>query len=122
MHAGRPRRARCQRGCPGDPGRRRVGVTITLGGELDSLAVTPLRDWLRGLRVAGVSDIELDFAEVTFMDSAGLHMALEWAADSDARGGSFSITRCPTCVRRLFELTGTTHLLRRSCSSQGRRH
>ncbi len=59
----------------------------------------------------GLRHIELDLADVTFMDSTGLHLVLRWAAKSGHDGFAFTVADCSSQARRLFELTMTSYVL-----------
>ncbi len=82
-------------------------VTLILAGELD-LASRPLLDGqLQTACGQAAKTIELDLADVTFMDSTGLHGILAAQALCAERGCELQLLRCSEPVRRLFELTGT---------------
>ena len=82
-------------------------VRICLSGELD-LATVPLFE--AGLERAGGTGqraVVLDLGELTFIDGAGLRAVL--SAKSERHELALLDGSAP--VRRLFELTGTEHLL-----------
>ena len=58
--------------------------------------------------------IDLDLADVTFIDSSGLHLILRWAAESRRDGFAFAVAGCSPQARRLFAMTRTSHLLDRA--------
>ena len=77
---------------------------VRLFGELDASTADALRTVLEPM-VDTPGDIELDCAELTFMDSSGLHVLLgaAQALGPDAR----VIARDPnTTVRRLLSISG----------------
>ena len=79
-------------------------------GELDMSSVPALRHELEAARDEGVTAL-LDVAEVTFVDSSGLHLLLETSRSADGYGWSFFIVRPSTAVLRLVDVTGTRDLL-----------
>jgi anti-anti-sigma factor len=81
-------------------------VLLALGGELD-LAAAPL---LRSRVDAAEGALVLDFARVTFIDSAVLKELLRARAELSARGVRFVLAAVPRPVLRLLELTRTAEL------------
>jgi anti-sigma B factor antagonist len=61
---------------------------------------------------SGATVIELDLAGLTFMDSSGVHLALDTRHRSRTNGYSLVLLEGPAAVQRVFELTGTDHLFR----------
>jgi anti-anti-sigma factor len=53
----------------------------------------------------------LDVRGVTFLDSTGLHLALEADAASRAQGWKFGLIGGPADVQRVFDLTGARAIL-----------
>jgi anti-anti-sigma factor len=79
-------------------------------GELDIATAPELVAMLHRLRRQGHA-VQLDLAEVTFMDSTGLTTLMDAQVAAEANGWSFSIRRASHAVRRVFELAGVTRLL-----------
>jgi anti-anti-sigma factor len=80
--------------------------TLVLSGELD-LASRPLFDKaLRCVEQRRISALVLDLGELTFMDSTGLHGVLIAKSLCARHGCEFVVTRGPSQVQRLFELSG----------------
>jgi anti-anti-sigma factor len=78
-------------------------------GELDMGSAPALRHALDAARDEAVTAL-LDMAEVTFIDSTGLHLLLD--ASRSANGNwSFFIVRPSPAVQRLIDLTRTRELL-----------
>jgi anti-sigma B factor antagonist len=96
-------------GCAVEPDRERVRIRPS--GEVDMETAGIVQARLEEVRDTGFDRIELDLVDTTFMDSTGLRLVLEWSERSGRDGFGFTVTRCRPSVRRLFELTGTTHLL-----------
>jgi len=85
--------------------------TLVLSGELDLAVAAGLEATIRGLCGEGVSGIELDLSQLTFMDSSGLRVVLGAQALCAEHGCDFLVTPGRGQVQRLLELTGTTDVL-----------
>jgi len=48
----------------------------------------------------------LDLRQLTFMDSSGLRMILEWDGRARRDGISFAVSPAPAAVQRMFEVAG----------------
>jgi anti-sigma B factor antagonist len=83
---------------------------IRARGEVDLSSVEVLRGPLAAARGERVSTL-VDLAEVSFMDSTGLHLLLDAALDAEADGWSLSF-RPSRQVKRLLEVTGTVDAVR----------
>ena len=81
-------------------------AVVKLRGELDSAMVPTVRTRLEG--VAG--DVELDCAELVFIDSAGISLFVELHHACIARGAKLTVVNAPRCVTRLLALTGVDRL------------
>jgi anti-sigma B factor antagonist len=88
----------------------RDAVWIRLGGELDLVSSTQLKQDLRNA-VATQRLIVVDLRDLAFMDSAGLHAIVD--ADNRARvsGSRLVLIRGPAQIDRLFELVGVSDRL-----------
>jgi anti-sigma B factor antagonist len=83
---------------------------IRAAGELDMSSAPALRHELDAARDEAVTTL-LDMAEVTFIDSTGLHLLLDASGSADRNDWSFFIVRPSTIVQRLIDVTCTRHLL-----------
>jgi anti-anti-sigma factor len=86
---------------------RRVRPT----GELDIAARDALDSALAAAEAQGVGDVVLDLRGVSFMDSAGVHAAVDSVRRCKATGISLHVVPGSDRVQRLFRLTGTEMLL-----------
>lgn len=77
--------------------------------EIDAASVETLEADLTA--VEPTSDIRIDCAEVTFMDSAGIRAVIEGSHRQNAGGGSLRITNPSRVVRRLLEITDLTEFI-----------
>lgn len=83
---------------------------IRASGELDMSTAPDLRHTLGAARDDGITAV-LDLAEVTFIDSSGLHLLLEASRDSASSEWSFFIVRPSEVVKRLIAVSHTADLL-----------
>ena len=83
---------------------------LVVHGELDIATAPELVEMLHRLRHQGHA-VEVDLAEVTFMDSTGLTTLMDAHLAAASNGWLFSIRRPSHAVRRVFELAGVTRLL-----------
>src|SRR5215213_9708506 len=89
----------------------REGVRIRPVGEVDLATVDVVQAQLAELKARGFSQLTLDLRAVSFMDSTGLRMILEWDASSRVDGFAFRLVAGSPAVQRLFDLTGTRERL-----------
>lgn len=87
------------------------GTYLHLSGELDMATSPFLEAWLQGAEGNGNNAIVVDLEHVTFIDTSGIHALLRAAERTGRSGRDFSIVEVPPFVRRLLQITGTTHLL-----------
>ena len=83
---------------------------IRAAGELDMSSAPALRHELDVARDEAVTAL-LDMAEVTFIDSTGLHLLLDASRSGDGTDWSFFIVRPSAAVQRLIDVSGTGDLL-----------
>jgi anti-sigma B factor antagonist len=79
-------------------------------GELDMSSAPALRQELEAACDEAVTTL-LDLAEVTFIDSTGLHLLLDASRSADRRDWSLFIVRPSAAVTRLVDVTCTRDLL-----------
>lgn len=90
----------------------RNGVTIiAMGGELDMASVPTLREHLTQVEGDSPGVILADLRDLSFIDSSGLGALLEANKRSELNGHRFFTVGASTTARRLFQITGTEHLL-----------
>jgi anti-sigma B factor antagonist len=80
-------------------------------GELDIASREALELALAAAEATGVGDVVLDLRGVSFMDSAGVHVAVESVRRCEATGRSLRVVPGSERVQRVFQLTGTDSLL-----------
>jgi anti-sigma B factor antagonist len=87
-------------------------VRLYLRGELDMATRARVESALIRAEESGASVIELDLGGLTFMDSSGVHVAVDARRRSREKGHSLVLLGGSESVRRVFELTGTAQLFR----------
>lgn len=75
-------------------------------GEVDIATVGEIDDRLREFHANGFQRCVLDLRQLTFMDSTGLRLILDWDARARRDGISFAVIPGPGVVQRLFEVAG----------------
>ncbi len=83
--------------------------TICLAGELDGAEVVVLSDAFDG--VEKDEHVVVDGSELTFVDSMGLRLLVEWHVTVTSRGGNLVLRSPSPALRRLIEATNLDDLL-----------
>ena len=96
--------------CDVEPAREHVRVVPR--GEVDLETAPALDARLRELCESGFGHLVLDLREVTFMDSTGLRVVLDWDDFARRDGIAFTLIPGPPALQRLFEITGVLDRLR----------
>ena len=85
---------------------------LAVSGEIDLLTCPILvEEFSMTEQEDALSAILLDLREVTFMDSTGLKACLEASLRSKSKGRDLLLVGVRPELRKVFEVTGTTHLL-----------
>jgi anti-sigma B factor antagonist len=94
-----------------DRGGTTMHPVVAVRGEIDVATSPRLRTELSALLGRGATEVTLDFAGVTFVDSSGLGVLVgalkrlrEGAGSDDAR--TLRIVGAQDAVRKVFEITG----------------
>ena len=85
-------------------------VVVTLEGEVDLCAAPELEATLNRVAATDASSIVVDLDRVSFMDSAGVHVLLQFSL-AHGTGTRLALTRGSRQVQRLFEVTGVERYL-----------
>ena len=80
-------------------------------GEPDMASVPTLREHLMQVEGAGPGVILADLRDLNFIDSSGLGALLEANKRSELNGHRFFTVGASPAARRLFQITGSEHLL-----------
>jgi anti-sigma B factor antagonist len=87
-------------------------VCVAPAGEIDLLTVSAVDDQLQRLLESGARNLVLDLRRVSFIDSSGLRLILQWNAYADDQGFAFAVIQGPPPIARVFELGGVGDSLR----------
>lgn len=80
--------------------------TIALAGEIDMACAAQLATTLDGDLQHGVETLVVDLADVSFIDSTGIHTLIDAYADSVRRSRRLVLLAGPPNVQRAFEISG----------------
>jgi anti-anti-sigma factor len=95
--------------CAVEPDGERVFVRV--GGELDLSVASDVGARVDELLDVGFSHIVVDLREVTFLDSAGVHMLVAAQRSAERHDAGLFVVAVPPSVHRVFDLTATVSLL-----------
>jgi anti-sigma B factor antagonist len=90
--------------CDVRPDRDRVVVRVA--GELDMAAAPAVAAAVDELLGARFARVVIDLSDLSFLDSAGVHMLVSVHHAAAERTCELSLVRGPRNVQRVFELTG----------------
>lgn len=92
---------------------REQGTTtvIELAGEWDLAGAPAARQAIASALTGRPERVVLDLRRLTFIDSSGLHAAIELARRSAAENVPLAIIPGPRAVQRVFEITGVAERL-----------
>ena len=82
-------------------------LTVTVSGDVD---LDTSDEFRRALGGSAAPRVDVDLADVTYMDSAGLRSLLTARADVEQRGGQLRVVSASKIVSRLFEIAGVADL------------
>jgi anti-sigma B factor antagonist len=86
-------------------------ILLTLSGSLDKLSAKKMWKSLQTALQQTKSEIELDFAEVTYMSVDGLCVILKGEKQAKAAGKSITLKNVSTEVFEVLEKTGFSDIL-----------
>ena len=81
-------------------------VRVCPFGKVDIDTAGQICEQLENATATGAKHLVLDLRGVTFLNSTGLHLAIEADAASRAQGSKFGLIGGPADVQRVFDLTG----------------
>src|SRR6476469_1725038 len=90
----------------------RDAVCVAPEGDIDLSTVTAVAGQLQRLLESRARNLVLDLRQVSFMDSSGLRLILQWTDCADEHGFAFAVIQGPPPVARVFELCGVGDLVR----------
>jgi len=81
-------------------------VRVCPVGEVDIATVGWIRAEIDELKAAGFTRLILDLRGATFLDSSGLHLAVDAHASAAESGCEFALIAGPAAVQRAFDAAG----------------
>ena len=81
-------------------------ATVTVSGEIDAGSCGTLDNELFEAMASGCTVLDLDMADVTFMDSSGIRSLVRFGGELAGIGGRLRIVSLSKAVRQTLELTG----------------
>lgn len=84
-------------------------MTVALDGRLDTMTSPKLEGEIRG-SLAGITELEFDFQDLSYISSAGLRVILS-AQKVMNRQGSMTVRNVNEDIMEIFEVTGFVDLL-----------
>lgn len=81
-------------------------LVVTIAGEMDANNCGDLAKAVEPDLGPELERIEIDAAELTFIDSSGISALIELHEKMSERGGSVVVVEPTTPVRRVLEITG----------------
>lgn len=96
--------------CEVHPDRDRVAVRPV--GEIDLATAPAVQASLQELSAAGFAELVLDLRDVTFIDSSGIRLLLEWTRRAEEAGIRFGYVPGPDPVRQALQITGVDGFVR----------
>lgn len=82
-------------------------ATVRVVGDIDAATAPALDETLRQVQAeAGLSEIALDFSDMSFIDSSGLSVLVAAHKRLRASGVMLAITNASPSARRLFSIAG----------------
>jgi anti-anti-sigma factor len=85
-------------------------LTLSLNGRLDSTTAPQLQDILIPA-FDETGEVELNFAELAYVSSAGLRVLLMALKTAKAKGASMAISGVSQEIMEVFEMTGFSEML-----------
>lgn len=87
------------------------GVRVCPIGDVELASIGRLRERMSEAMAAGADRVILDLRATTFLDSTGLHLALDTDAWATRNGTEFVIIAGPPAVQHAFHAAGLTERL-----------
>jgi anti-sigma B factor antagonist len=86
-------------------------LIAALEGRFDALSADTAGNELLNWLPAGPVRLVLDFAQVTYLSSAGLRVLFRIAKESNVRNGRLALCRLTPLVRQVIDLSGYSALV-----------
>lgn len=87
-----------------------TALTLALEGRLDTNTAPELEQVLND-SLDDITALEIDFANLEYISSAGLRVLLTTHKTMTAKGGTLKVTNSNDVVREIFDVTGFVDIL-----------
>lgn len=87
-------------------------VVVLVQGDVDAATAPQLRAVVDALVAEGVTELELDLAELAFLDSTGIGVVAHTVRSLQAGGGTLTLRNVPSMVRRLLYVSDLERFVR----------
>ena len=88
----------------------KTGAGLSLKGRVDTVTSPKLQEALAEVMPSD-EQIELDFAEVDYVSSAGLRVLLQGQKNAQAAGKTMTLKNVSSEVMKVFDITGFSGIL-----------
>ena len=89
----------------------RACTVVKVGGQLDMDTGPELDGVLQEVADAGATQVVLDFADVSFMDSSGLGVLMTWFKQVESRGGRLCVAAVQEPVAYVLRVSAVDQVL-----------
>lgn len=92
---------------------------LTLAGEVDAFTAPKLKETILPLTREEGQTVEVDFANVDYMDSTGLGVFISALKSTKEHNSEMKLVHMQERVYRLFKITGLTEIMNIESTVQG---
>ena len=93
-------------------GREAGRCRIRISGDLTAFTCTKLSDAVNAAVADGVERVDLDLAEIDFMDSSGVQCLVQVRSAAEDSGAALAVVALTDRVERILEITGLLRAFR----------
>lgn len=87
--------------------RRGSVLTVAVAGEVDLATCPTVEDAINdAIAGDGVTSVQVDLSEVTFLDSSGIALLLRGRRNADGRGVAYRVTGARGITQEVLVITG----------------
>jgi anti-sigma B factor antagonist len=91
---------------------RRGVIILSVSGEVDAYTAPKIRGGIRAaMSEPDTRQVQVDLAEVSFMDSSGVNALIRCRAEAESRGVSLVVSNPPPQPLNVLDILGLTHFL-----------
>ncbi|MFZ7943215.1 MULTISPECIES: anti-sigma factor antagonist [Bacillaceae] len=94
-------------------------IVVRVGGEIDAFTAPKLRDELASLAEGENQTIIVNLKDVSYLDSTGLGVFVGVFKQMKKNGGELQLVELSDRLKRLFQITGLSHIMNISVNAEG---